>query len=299
MEELVTLPGVGRKTANVILGNAFDIPGITVDTHFGRLVRRWRWTELEDPVKVEHAVGELIERQRVDRAEPPGDLPRPPRVPCPQAGLRRVRAGQGLPVLRRRADRPARRRAAGQGPGNRAPAGAGRPVADQPAPHEHVDPMDRGGACRRRRARGRAVDSAGPDGSTGRTGSGPAREHRDADTAEALAEPRAQADLQPCPADGPGEGPPKLRGITVECAGNGSDVDVAKALAGRTVVLNLWAYWCGPCAEELPAMAEYQRRVGSGCDGGDGAPGRERNRGAAAAGGARRAAADAAGRQAT
>jgi len=62
MEDLVTLPGVGRKTANVILGNAFDIPGITVDTHFGRLVRRWQWTEEQDPVKVEHAVGELIER---------------------------------------------------------------------------------------------------------------------------------------------------------------------------------------------------------------------------------------------
>lgn len=62
LEELVTLPGVGRKTANVILGNAFDIPGITVDTHFGRLVRRWRWTAEEDPVKVEHIVGELIER---------------------------------------------------------------------------------------------------------------------------------------------------------------------------------------------------------------------------------------------
>jgi endonuclease III len=62
MDELVTLPGVGRKTANVVLGNAFDIPGITVDTHFGRLVRRWRWTAEEDPVKVEHAVGELIER---------------------------------------------------------------------------------------------------------------------------------------------------------------------------------------------------------------------------------------------
>jgi endonuclease-3 len=62
IEELVTLPGVGRKTANVILGNAFDVPGITVDTHFGRLVRRWRWTAEEDPVKVEHAVGELIER---------------------------------------------------------------------------------------------------------------------------------------------------------------------------------------------------------------------------------------------
>ena len=63
LSELVTLPGVGRKTANVILGNAFGIPGITVDTHFGRLVRRWRWTEETDPVKVEHAVGELIERR--------------------------------------------------------------------------------------------------------------------------------------------------------------------------------------------------------------------------------------------
>lgn len=63
LKDLVTLPGIGRKTANVILGNAFDIPGITVDTHFGRLVRRWRWTEEEDPVKVEHLVGELIERK--------------------------------------------------------------------------------------------------------------------------------------------------------------------------------------------------------------------------------------------
>ena len=62
LAELVTLPGVGRKTANVILGNAFGIPGITVDTHFGRLVRRWRWTSEQDPVKIEHAVGELIQR---------------------------------------------------------------------------------------------------------------------------------------------------------------------------------------------------------------------------------------------
>ncbi len=63
LAELVTLPGVGRKTANVILGNAFDVPGITVDTHFGRLARRWKWTAEEDPVKVEKAVGELIERR--------------------------------------------------------------------------------------------------------------------------------------------------------------------------------------------------------------------------------------------
>jgi endonuclease-3 len=63
LEELVTLPGFGRKTANVVLGNAFGVPGITVDTHFGRLVRRWRWTEETDPVKVERVVGELIERK--------------------------------------------------------------------------------------------------------------------------------------------------------------------------------------------------------------------------------------------
>jgi endonuclease-3 len=60
MEELVTLPGVGRKTANVVLGNAFGVPGITVDTHFGRLVRRFGWTVQTDPDKVEREVGELF-----------------------------------------------------------------------------------------------------------------------------------------------------------------------------------------------------------------------------------------------
>ncbi|GAA4711432.1 endonuclease III [Pedococcus ginsenosidimutans] len=63
MKDLVTLPGVGRKTANVVLGNAFGIPGITVDTHFGRLVRRFGWTTEEDPVKVEEVVGRLIPRK--------------------------------------------------------------------------------------------------------------------------------------------------------------------------------------------------------------------------------------------
>lgn len=63
LPELVKLPGIGRKTANVILGNAFDVPGITVDTHFSRLVQRWKWTTADDPVKIEHAVGELIERK--------------------------------------------------------------------------------------------------------------------------------------------------------------------------------------------------------------------------------------------
>jgi len=63
LADLVTLPGVGRKTANVVLGNAFGVPGITVDTHFGRLARRMGWTDEEDPVKVERAVGELIPRK--------------------------------------------------------------------------------------------------------------------------------------------------------------------------------------------------------------------------------------------
>ncbi|MEA5453804.1 endonuclease III [Sinomonas sp. JGH33] len=64
LEDLVTLPGVGRKTANVVLGNAFGVPGITVDTHFGRLAKRFGWTASEDPVKVEQDVMELF---------PPGD----------------------------------------------------------------------------------------------------------------------------------------------------------------------------------------------------------------------------------
>ena len=62
LDDLVQLPGIGRKTANVVLGNAFGVPGLTVDTHFGRLVRRFGWTELHDPVKVEAAVALLLPR---------------------------------------------------------------------------------------------------------------------------------------------------------------------------------------------------------------------------------------------
>ena len=63
LDDLVTLPGIGRKTANVVLGDAFGVPGITVDTHVGRLVRRFGWTDETDPVKVEHAVGALVPRK--------------------------------------------------------------------------------------------------------------------------------------------------------------------------------------------------------------------------------------------
>ena len=64
LDELVTLPGVGRKTANVVLGNAFDTPGITVDTHVGRLSRRLGFTKHTDPVKVELELMELIPQKQ-------------------------------------------------------------------------------------------------------------------------------------------------------------------------------------------------------------------------------------------
>ena len=63
LDALVTLPGVGRKTANVVLGNAFGVPGITVDTHFMRLARRFGWTESSDPVRIEADVAALFERK--------------------------------------------------------------------------------------------------------------------------------------------------------------------------------------------------------------------------------------------
>ena len=63
LADLVTLPGVGRKTANVVLSDAFGIPGITVDTHLGRLARRFGWTGEGDPVKVEQEVGALFPRR--------------------------------------------------------------------------------------------------------------------------------------------------------------------------------------------------------------------------------------------
>jgi endonuclease-3 len=63
LADLVTLPGVGRKTANVVLGNAFGVPGITVDTHFARLARRFGWTTQTDPDKIEAEVGKIFPKR--------------------------------------------------------------------------------------------------------------------------------------------------------------------------------------------------------------------------------------------
>lgn len=105
------------------------------------------------------------------------------------------------------------------------------------------------------------TDPSGPAGSAD-AGRPAARDHRDADTPEALAEPRARADLPPCPSAGAFQRDPAQGLRAGTGAGDGDMVDLAPALAGRPVVLNLWAYWCGPCADELPALVEYQRRMG-------------------------------------
>jgi len=64
MDQLITLPGVGRKTANVVLGNAFGIPGIACDTHVIRLSRRLRLSANSDPVKLEFDLAEIIHKSR-------------------------------------------------------------------------------------------------------------------------------------------------------------------------------------------------------------------------------------------
>ena len=78
-----------------------------------------------------------------------------------------------------------------------------------------------------------------------------------------LAALRVRADLPPCPAGPNQPGPPLLRNVSVSCLADGRPVDPAREVAGRAVLLNLWAYWCGPCADELPAMMAYQRRAGA------------------------------------
>ncbi|MGW0027586.1 TlpA family protein disulfide reductase [Rhodococcus sp. NPDC003383] len=108
----------------------------------------------------------------------------------------------------------------------------------------------------------RDTETPDPGGSGMPTGTAAPVDRRAQDDAQALAPLRAEANLQPCPAPTGAEPAGPLTGMTFECVGDGSAVDLAAALAGRPAILNLWAWWCGPCAEELPVLQEYARRAG-------------------------------------
>jgi len=118
LSELVTLAGVGRKTANVVLGHAFAIPGITVDTHFGRLSRRFGWSQSHDPVRVEHEVGALIKEsewtnlsqrmiwhgRRICHSRKPACGACPLAALCPSYGIGEVDKIKALQLVKRDED---------------------------------------------------------------------------------------------------------------------------------------------------------------------------------------------------
>lgn len=99
--------------------------------------------------------------------------------------------------------------------------------------------------------RGDDATEAGPAPSTAVPATDPAQTSLQTDAA-----------LAPCPVgEGPGAGP--MAGIALFCLGNGDTVDMAAALAGTPALVNLWAYWCAPCAHELPVLQEFATRAGS------------------------------------
>jgi len=102
MADLVTLPGVGRKTANVVLGDAFGVPGITTDTHVLRLQSALRVDRLRGACGGRVGRRVAVRARVVDRAVPPGDLARPTVLPRAEPSLRRVPCGGALPVFRGR-----------------------------------------------------------------------------------------------------------------------------------------------------------------------------------------------------
>ncbi|MFD6155847.1 TlpA family protein disulfide reductase [Nocardia sp. NPDC060256] len=100
--------------------------------------------------------------------------------------------------------------------------------------------------------RGRDTDSTADNGQQARPSAGISEQQRGA------------ANLAACPRPAPGTaGAGPLAGIPVSCLADGGAVDLAAALAGKPALLNLWAYWCGPCAQELPYLQQFAQRAGN------------------------------------
>ena len=243
LSDLVTLPGVGRKTANVVLGNAFGVPGITVDTHFGRLARRFGWTEQTDADKVEAEVGALFPKQRLDDAQPLADLARaatlsrrrpacgacPVAALCPAYGEGEIDAAKAAKLVKSgRRSRSRRDRTAG--------AGAAGPSGLVVALTLVACDRRRHGAGGRRRP-GRRSGSAGP-----------------ATRAAADVGGRCPTLSRRSPEDG-------LPGLELPCLGDGPSVNLAD-LRGVPTVLNVWAAWCTNCDREMPLFASAVDRAG-------------------------------------
>ena len=241
LKDLVTLPGVGRKTANVVLGNAFGVPGITVDTHFGRLARRFGWTTETDPEKVEAEVGALFPRKdwtmlshrliwhgrRVCFARKPACGACPVAALCPSFGEGETDPRQG-------------------GQAGQVPAGRG----------EH--PVSRGVArragragCGRSAARGLRLGHT----AAGRDGLRPA-EHGGSDLDVAALPPCPRLPRATPPADG-------LPDTTLHCLGAGPKVRLSD-LRGTPMVLNVWAAWCPNCAGRCRSWPMCSASAGTG-----------------------------------